>query len=189
MNFNILIILFSFVVAFERISFTFFSVKVKPSVFSERSTSVPILTYALICLVALVDYFISPREVNFVIVLLGFLVFLIGALLRRGAVSCLGESWNIHVQPDTIKKIVTCGPYRYVRHPYYMAVILELIGFSLVANSYIACILVILIQLPILIKRVILEEKGLVYKFGDTYSQYKHSVPAFLPLKSKKFIL
>jgi methyltransferase len=45
--------------------------------------------------------------------------------LRLFVIRALGESWNVtaHVSPSTT--VITSGPYRWLRHPNYTAVILE----------------------------------------------------------------
>ncbi len=45
--------------------------------------------------------------------------------LRLLVIRTLGESWNVtaHVSPST--NVITSGPYRWLRHPNYAAVILE----------------------------------------------------------------
>ena len=48
--------------------------------------------------------------------------------LRYWAVATLGERWNVRVYVLPGVPLVTRGPYRFLRHPNYVAVVVELIA-------------------------------------------------------------
>lgn len=92
----------------------------------------------------------------------------------------LGRNYStlLHIREE--QSLITTGPYRYVRHPMYTALITVGIGLSLLsANWYfglpfVATILVILF-------RVKKEEEAMVEKFGKEYIQYMQRTKRFIP--------
>jgi protein-S-isoprenylcysteine O-methyltransferase Ste14 len=79
-------------------------------------------------------------------------------------------------------RLVKEGPYRYIRHPLILCVILEVIGFTLVSNSYFSTLGAILIFLPFMLYRIKLEERALIEKFGHEYIDYQHTTWMLLPI-------
>ena len=67
---------------------------------------------------------------------------------------------TVRIQTDRGHRVVTDGPYRYVRHPMYVGINLAFWGWSLVLGSWVAfgvaCVVVVL-----LVVRTALEDKTL----------------------------
>jgi methyltransferase len=65
----------------------------------------------------------------------GVIVLVAGKLLKAWAIRSLGERWTyrVFVLPDA--PLVTVGPYRWMRHPNYVGVIAELVGFALLVGA------------------------------------------------------
>jgi protein-S-isoprenylcysteine O-methyltransferase Ste14 len=80
------------------------------------------------------------------------------------------------------ENIVAIGPFSLVRHPTYLAHKLMLSGIFFI-TGVIAIGIVTLLDLLIMNTIVIpLEEKELLYRFGEEYLQYKRKVPSrFFP--------
>ncbi|MDI6787265.1 MAG: isoprenylcysteine carboxylmethyltransferase family protein, partial [Planctomycetota bacterium] len=84
-------------------------------------------------------------------------------------------------------QLTTWGPYRFVRHPFYLANFLIDIGIcSASANPYIFGIYIILFYL-IYYRRMLKEEQHLTQLFPLDYPLYTKSVPRFIPLIFKKY--
>ena len=76
--------------------------------------------------------------------------------------------------------LVTGGPYRYVRHPFYVTTALALVANSLTtANWFIA--LTGAAALALMVIRTTTEEAKLVERFGDDYRRYMARTGRFLP--------
>jgi protein-S-isoprenylcysteine O-methyltransferase Ste14 len=103
--------------------------------------------------------------------------------LRRRAIAALGKFWSLHVEIRDNHQFVRSGPFRFVRHPTYFSMILELLSAGLILNAYWTIALVTLLFIPALILRLKLEETALVEKFGVTYQQYQRETPAIFPYK------
>jgi protein-S-isoprenylcysteine O-methyltransferase Ste14 len=76
--------------------------------------------------------------------------------------------------------LVTDGPYRWVRHPFYDAVGLSVLANSLVAANWFLFLTGGLLFL-LLIVRTRTEEERLLARFGDSYRAYMKRTGRFLP--------
>lgn len=99
------------------------------------------------------------------------------ALWASATMNAAGTNVNPNL-PSTA--VVSGGPYRYSRNPMYVALMLLLVGGSLVVDTWWGLI-VLLAVLPILHRGIILrEERYLERKFGDTYRAYRSRVRRYL---------
>lgn len=157
-----LALLFIFLfLALERILNTFGRKEPEGKIKYRLLTYLLIFTYNLAVAIALWE-FINLRTINIFVSVLGFLIMLLGVFLRRGAIKALGKNWSIHIKEIIGQELVKSGPYRYLSHPYYLAVIFELIGVSLFFNASFALIFTLLVQIPLLLIRIRLEERLLI---------------------------
>ena len=80
-------------------------------------------------------------------------------------------------------KLITHGPFAYVRHPIYSTLIITIPPLVIIWFAdlifFIPWILIILVSHLI----VSIEERGLIEAFGEEYERYKKNVPALLPYK------
>ena len=76
--------------------------------------------------------------------------------------------------------LVTSGPYRWIRHPFYVAMALVTVGAALIAaNWFILASGAVVFSLLAIRSRV--EEEELASRFGDAYREYKKRTGRFLP--------
>jgi protein-S-isoprenylcysteine O-methyltransferase Ste14 len=76
---------------------------------------------------------------------------------------------------------VVDGPYKFIRHPYYLSVIAELSGMAIFLNAFISLFFILVIQGSLLRLRIINEEKELVGRFGEKYLAYKLMIGSMFP--------
>ena len=92
----------------------------------------------------------------------------------------LGTNLTDTVVTRRAHTLVTTGPYRWVRHPFYGAV-----GLTLLANALAAANWFILLTgglaLVLLVARTRIEEQKLLERFGDSYRVYMGRTGRFLP--------
>lgn len=76
--------------------------------------------------------------------------------------------------------LVTRGPYRWIRHPFYVSIALVAIGASLLAANWfmLASGAVAFVLLAV---RSRVEEEQLAARFGDPYREYQQRTGKFLP--------
>lgn len=143
---------------------------IRETLFSLRSyTPLPFLAAGLI--------FGAPSLTSLVI---GVLIALAGLCIRFWAVGhahyetratrCVGAS-----------RLVTSGPFAFVRNPLYISNILLYTGFAVMANLWwliAATALWFFVQYTLIVSR---EEEFLKKEFGAEYDEYCRRVPRFLP--------
>lgn len=92
----------------------------------------------------------------------------------------LGKNLTDTVVTRAGATLVTSGPYRWVRHPFYLTAALFLTAAALISASWIVVVAtaVILVMLTI---RTPKEEQRLVERFGEDYRQYQERTGRFVP--------
>lgn len=91
-----------------------------------------------------------------------FLFFVAAQLLRIWTILSLGRFWNtrIWVLPNRLAPVR--GPYRYLRHPNYLVVIIELLSLPLLYQAYYTAVLFSALNAYLLLKlRIPIEEQAL----------------------------
>ena len=81
--------------------------------------------------------------------------------------------------------LVTDGPYRWVRHPFYIVVFLWGLSMSLLtANWLLGCLGIAAVTM--LVNRTRVEEVKLAERFGDEYHAYARRTGRFFPLVRRR---
>jgi methyltransferase len=88
-------------------------------------------------------------------------VVLVSHGLRWWCISTLGRQWNTRVIVVPGLPLVTGGPYRWLRHPNYVAVIAEIAALPLVHTGWVTAALFSAANLVLLRHRVRVEEDAL----------------------------
>lgn len=144
------------------------------------------VVHSVIGIGAVIEYFLIRREINYIISGIGFGMFFVALLSRNWAIRTLGKYHSPHIEIRKNHKLIKNGPYAYIRHPYYVSVILEILGIPLIPNSYYTFWLALFVYIPLLFIRIWFEEKVMTVTFGENYSNYKREVSGFLPIKKRK---
>jgi len=112
--------------------------------------------------------------------LLGLALYIAFSWFQIWAYKTLGESYSQDILILKDHKLITSGPFKFIRHPQYFAQILMDIGGGIATLSYIV-IIIALIEIPFLIMRALLEEKILAKHFREKYSDYKSKSSFMFP--------
>ena len=105
-------------------------------------------------------------------VVAGMTTFAAGVGLRAWSIATLGRffQYRIQVQPD--HRVVTTGPYRWVRHPSYSGVLLILAGIALACGSVVGLPVALTVGTAGLIVRIRAEERQLTEALGAEYERF-----------------
>jgi isoprenylcysteine carboxyl methyltransferase (ICMT) family protein YpbQ len=134
---------------------------------------------------AVIEYFLVRREINYIVTGIGFCMYVVAVIGRNWAIRTLGKYHSPQIEIRQDHKLIKNGPYAFLRHPYYVSVILEILGVPLIPNAYYAFCLALFVYVPLLFIRVWLEEKVMTETFGEEYSQYTREVFGLLPIRKK----
>ncbi|HSN13564.1 MAG TPA: isoprenylcysteine carboxylmethyltransferase family protein, partial [Anaeromyxobacteraceae bacterium] len=102
---------------------------------------------------------------------------LAGQALRWWAVHSLKDRWNVRIVVVPGDEPVVSGPYRFVRHPNYVAVVLEIALVPLVHGAWMTALAFSLANGALLAVRIRAEERAL----GSLYAARFGAVPRFVP--------
>jgi protein-S-isoprenylcysteine O-methyltransferase Ste14 len=111
---------------------------------------------------------------------LGVVLFAAGGALRIWPVFVLGERFSglVAIQPG--HTLVTSGVYRVIRHPSYLGLLINSLGWSLAFRSGVGVLLTVLLIPPLLL-RISAEENLLRAQFGDEYKAYCSHTSRLIP--------
>lgn len=101
--------------------------------------------------------------------------------LLESAVRTLGKQWALAARLVEGHKLITAGPYAYVRNPIYTGMLGMLIATGLAMEHWVATIVAVVIFFAGLVIRVRTEEKLLRAAFGQEFEDYARRVPAAVP--------
>jgi protein-S-isoprenylcysteine O-methyltransferase Ste14 len=118
------------------------------------------------------DVFRLPFQHSVYLQILGALLILIGCILFLWSILERGRQRNIG-------KLVTWGPFKYVRHPSYLGYLLMFMGLPLLLFNLTT--LVPLIAIPGYASLAKYEEQLLIQRFGDEYVEYQKKTGRFTP--------
>ena len=98
-------------------------------------------------------------------------------ILRWWAIRSLGWRWNVRVIVVPGEPPVRKGPYRFLRHPNYLAVAVEMLCVALAHGAFLCALAFSLVNLALLRVRVRIEEQAL----GPSWEREFSGVPRFVP--------
>src|SRR5947209_20499572 len=103
------------------------------------------------------------------------------ALFAAWAMWSLGRSYGIRMDLFEGHRLVTAGPYRIVRHPMYLGILIFQLGATLAMESALLLVATIVYAIPFTIARIVAEEHVLIQGLGDQYRSFVSRVPALVP--------
>ncbi len=147
--------------------------------FDTYSLHALLLALLLVILFTLYEIFFLEPQKNFL--WWGAVIFLLGAVIRTTARIQLGTlfTFNVKIMPD--HKVKQDGIYAYMRHPGYTGLLVEVIGWCVFFQSWLAAIATVMFLIPAGYYRITVEEQTLEKAFGEQYTSYKKKVKALIP--------
>lgn len=88
-------------------------------------------------------------------------IFIGARWLRWRAMTALGDRWSTRIMVLPGAPPVRTGPYRYLRHPIYVAVAAELLTLPLIFSAYVTAVTISLMNAMLFVIRIRTEEKAL----------------------------
>ena len=111
--------------------------------------------------------------------LIGCLIAFAGLICAAWAIQVLGFSRFVGLGAAP-PSLILRGPYRFVRHPFYLGELAFLLGlFVATGDRIVAALVALAIVTTALAIRS--EERRLLARFGEGYRRYRAAVPALVP--------
>jgi protein-S-isoprenylcysteine O-methyltransferase Ste14 len=102
----------------------------------------------------------------------GFALIVAGIALRAWSIATLGRFFQYQIEILPGHRVVTGGPYRYVRHPSYTGIALTLAGFALVSGDVLSLVAALALGGAGLAVRIHAEERQLTDALGAEYERF-----------------
>lgn len=115
------------------------------------------------------------------LVIAGLLVQVAFLLFAVWARQQLGSNWSGEVRIAAGHQLVRSGPYRFVRHPIYTAVLGMYCGTGIVSGEIHALVALVIVTLAYW-RKIRLEEDALSETFGGEFDAYRRDTWALVPL-------
>jgi len=110
----------------------------------------------------------------------GLALFMAANATRWWVIRTLGPRWNVQVMSASRLGVVTAaGPYKWVRHPNYTAVFVEMLALPLIHSAYFVAAIGAVVHIFVLRNRIRLEESVLMQD-PNWRAAFAHR-PRFLP--------
>ena len=110
----------------------------------------------------------------------GWTLIAVGSALVVSAIIYIRRGVAGRVDP-LLDCIVRGGPYRYIRHPVYLGMLMILVGIALRLGSWPGVAAAVFVFLPSIILRANWEETALQKRFGSDWSDYRLQTGFLLP--------
>ena len=108
-------------------------------------------------------------------------VMVLGVGIRVWAAMTLGKYYTTTLMMSEGQKVVTAGPYAFVRHPGYLGEIMIWTGFAVVSSNLVLFILLPAMFVAVYLYRISVEERMLVKELGDDYVRYRRRTRRLIP--------
>jgi protein-S-isoprenylcysteine O-methyltransferase Ste14 len=115
-----------------------------------------------------------------IFLLIGFIVMFIGMGFNLMVRRDLGKNWVPLSRTTENQELVTTGIYSWVRHPFYLSILILFSGVAIISQNVLGLLFFIFFIAGLII-RMKKEEKELILKFGEEYIEYMNNTPRLFP--------
>jgi protein-S-isoprenylcysteine O-methyltransferase Ste14 len=115
------------------------------------------------------------------IFIVGLAIVLLGIALRQWSVLTLGKFFTVQVQVTSEQTVVDGGPYRWVRHPSYTAIIMSFVGIGVALENWLALLVLFVVPTIGLVARIRVEERVLLEALGAPYQEFSATRARLIP--------
>ena len=138
-----------------------------------------VVLHAGVLLGAALEVVLLRRPFLPVLAIVAGIFFFLATALRWWVIRSLGAHWNVEVMASGNLGVVTGGPFRWIRHPNYLGVFVELVALPLIHTAWITAVLAAAGNAWVLRHRLRIEEP--VLDANPVYRREMSGKPRFLP--------
>lgn len=150
-------------------------------VVGERHYAVMVAMHTAFLVAAPLEIFLLDRPFHPLLAAVAISVVVLTMSLRYWAIASLGDRWTAQVVVVPGEPPKVGGPYRYLRHPNYLAVVFEIAALPLVHTAWATALLFSIANAFVLRTRIRVEEAALA-EHSDYLEHLGHR-PRFLPFQ------
>ena len=140
--------------------------------------------HTAVLVAAAVEVLLLDRRAPAGLAITALALFVLSNLLRWWVIRTMADHWNVRVVNALALGVVTGGPFRWVRHPNYVAVFVELLALPLIHGAYVTAAVGTAAHMLVLARRIALEE-GILLQ-NATYRATMGPKPRFLPWPGRR---
>lgn len=169
--------------------------KTEPSVVKKEPSSAALGSVRFILLLAwfvvfilaegyklkLFENFINREAILGGLKIVGIILFTLGGLLMLWGRAALGEWFSTRFVVKKGHRLIQEGPYKFVRHPIYVGVLLAMWGLTLALDSLVTLLILAIPFIIVTHLNAKAEERLLSSSLKGEYESYKIRVPMFVP--------
>jgi protein-S-isoprenylcysteine O-methyltransferase Ste14 len=111
----------------------------------------------------------------------GLVLLWCGIALRVWSFRTLGRYFTFSIETSSDQPLITAGPYRFVRHPSYAALLMAIVGIGLMLGNWLALAFVIAGALSGIVYRIGAEERALEAALGAKFREYASTRKRLVP--------
>lgn len=140
-----------------------------------------VLMHFFFLLSLLMEFYLFGKQLSpFWIVLIP--LFMATQAIRIWALTSLGKYWNTKIIVLPNANIIRRGPYRFIKHPNYIIVSVELVVIPLLFDAYLTAVLFTLLNILLLSIRIPAEEKALkqLTEYENDFEHCNRFIPKLL---------
>ncbi len=158
----------------------------KPGQHDKGSQKVLEIGFAIVLLIFVIapvlNYFhIGRLDPEWLIGGIGIIVMITGIWIRYWSAKTLGEYYTRTLLIKERHLIIDLGPYRFIRHPGYLGIIIAFIGAALGMNNEFAIVIIPIILIIMYGYRIKTEENMMKRTFGQAYTEYMKRSRRIIP--------
>jgi methyltransferase len=142
-----------------------------------RAYAVMVVVHALFPLACASEVLVLSRPFPGALGFLALAVALFAQALRWRAIATLGRRWSTRIIVVPGASPVTGGPYRFLRHPNYLAVILEMLAVPLTHGAWLTALAFSALNAALLAVRIPAEERALGRPYAEAFEGRSRLVP------------
>jgi methyltransferase len=138
-----------------------------------------ILFHAIVLICAGLEVLFLHRPMIPALAISMFALFVLSNLLRWWVIRLLADLWNVQIMDSARVRIVTSGPYRWIRHPNYVGVMMEVFSLPMIHTAWITALVGTALYMDILRRRLRIEDSVLMA--DPAYRLAMGDKPRFFP--------
>jgi protein-S-isoprenylcysteine O-methyltransferase Ste14 len=142
-----------------------------------------IIMFSILLSIAIASYFgkngVTPLPDVFFYA--GIVLMLAGIVFRQYSIWVLGRFFSTSVRILSDHRMVTNGPYHFIRHPSYTGALLTFVGLGLASRTLGGTTLIVALFGLVYGYRIDVEEKALKTEFGQAYVDYAKKTKRLIP--------